>query len=268
VTGARVTALVLAGSRRGGADPVAAAGGTSHKAVVPVCGRPMLARVVDALLAAGSVGEIRIAIEEPALATELPELRQGLASDRVAVVAAGASPAATVLAALERAPDELPLLVTTADHALLTAEIVEHFLAAAPAGADVVAAVADAALLTTAYPDAVRTFIRFRGDAVTGCNLFFFRTPGAAAAARFWTEAERHRKNPARLMRLLGAWPSLRFLLCRMTLEEAVARLGSKLGLELAVVRMPMPEAGIDVDKLSDLALAETILRRREGRAG
>ena len=260
-----VTALVLAGSRRGAADPVAAAAGVSHKAIVPVGGRPMLARVVDALMATPSVGDIRIAIEEPSLAFDLPELREAFASGRVDVVAADASPATTVLSAMQRAGAPFPLLVTTADHALLTPEIVEEFLRGLPDEADVVAAVAEAGLLTAAYPHAVRTFIRFRGgEAVTGCNLFYFQTLRSAQAARFWIEAERHRKNPAKLIGLLGAWPSFKFLMRLMTLDEAVARLSSRLGLALAVTRMSSPEAGVDVDKLVDLELAEAILARRE----
>jgi GTP:adenosylcobinamide-phosphate guanylyltransferase len=260
-----VAALVLAGSRRGAEDPVAKAAGRSHKALVPVGGRPMLARVIDALLAAPSVGEIRIAIEDPSLATGLPELREAFATGRVGTFPADVSPAATVLSVLEAHRTALPLLVTTADHALLTAELVEDFLAAVPQTADAVAAVADAKLLTAAYPDAVRTFIRFRaGEAVTGCNLFSFRTARSAKLARFWMEAERDRKNPARLVGLLGVWPVLRFVMRRMSLAEAVARLSSRLGVELGLVRMSAPEAGIDVDKAADLELAETILARRQ----
>jgi GTP:adenosylcobinamide-phosphate guanylyltransferase len=264
VTSASLTALVLAGSRHGGKDPVAAAAGVSHKAIVPVGGRPMLARVVDALLATPSVGEIRIAIEEPSLARDLPELHEAFASGRARVVAADASPATTVFSAMQRGGATFPLLVTTADHALLTRKIVEEFLRELPEKADVVAAVAEARLLTAAYPNSVRTFLRFRGgEAVTGCNLFYFRTPRSSGAARFWIEAERHRKNPARLIGLLGVWPSLKFVTRLMTLDEAVARLSSRLGLSLAVTRMSSPEAGVDVDKLADLQLAETILARR-----
>jgi GTP:adenosylcobinamide-phosphate guanylyltransferase len=264
VNSTSLTALVLAGSRRGAEDPVAAAAGVSHKAIVPVGGRPMLARVVDALLATPSVGEIRIAIEQPSLARDLPELREAFASGRARVVPADASPATTVLSAMQQGGASFPLLVTTADHALLTRKLVEEFLRGLPDGADVVAAVAEATMLTAAYPDSVRTFIRFRGgEAVTGCNLFYFRTPRSSEAARFWIQAERHRKNPARLIGLLGVWASVRFVTRLMTLDEAVARLSSRLGLALAVTRMSSPEAGVDVDKLVDLQLAEAILARR-----
>ena len=48
MTGDGVTALVLAGQRRG-TDPMAAAAGLSHKALLPVAGVPMLLRVLAAL---------------------------------------------------------------------------------------------------------------------------------------------------------------------------------------------------------------------------
>ena len=50
---ASVTALVLAASRRGSDDPVAALVGESHKCLVKIAGKPMLERVVQALLDSG-----------------------------------------------------------------------------------------------------------------------------------------------------------------------------------------------------------------------
>ena len=48
--GPGLTAVVLAGSRREG-DPLAAAAGVSHKALIPVGEVPMLQRVVSTLAA-------------------------------------------------------------------------------------------------------------------------------------------------------------------------------------------------------------------------
>src|SRR5262249_48953426 len=51
------TALVMAGSRAG-RDPLAAASGVTHKALTPVAGMAMLARVVRTLRATGRVERI------------------------------------------------------------------------------------------------------------------------------------------------------------------------------------------------------------------
>ena len=55
----RFAALVLAGSREGAQDPVAAYGGAAHKALIQLQGRSLLSRVAGALRDAGAV---RIAV--------------------------------------------------------------------------------------------------------------------------------------------------------------------------------------------------------------
>src|ERR1700741_5262119 len=56
------TALVLAASR-GNLDPLAQAGGVSHKCFIDIAGRPMLERVVEAVMASPRVKHVIVAIE-------------------------------------------------------------------------------------------------------------------------------------------------------------------------------------------------------------
>jgi GTP:adenosylcobinamide-phosphate guanylyltransferase len=256
------TALVLAG-QRGQPDPVAVDAGTSHKALVPVCGRPMLAHVVSALLESRPVRRVVISIEDPALVRQVPELRSHLESGAVDIVKAAGSPSESVRAYLSMQTSAVRLIVTTADHPLLTPAIVEHFWNAVPPKADIAAGVSDLDALQTAYPQSVRTCIRFRDAAITGANLFALMSERSALAVAFWNKMERYRKRPFRMIGLLGISATLRFLLRWMTLEEALTRFSRKSGVIAAVIRLPFPEAGIDVDKPSDLALAEAILARR-----
>ena len=65
------------------------------------------------------------------------------------------------------------MLVTTADHALLTPEMIDYFCEQAERnGADFSAGLARAEVILKAYPQSVRTFFRFGKDRVSGCNLF------------------------------------------------------------------------------------------------
>ena len=255
-----LTALVLAGSR-GPDDPVARHAGARHKAFVPVAGVPMLLRVVRTLVACPAVGRVALCLDGDASFEAVPELAALAAAGRVVRVASVGTPALSV----RRAFDSLgaPLLVATADHPLLTTAMVEHFCAAAPADADLTAAVASATLVRRAYPDAVRTYYRFAGEGYSGCNLFLLRTPAAARAVDFWSRLERHRKRPWRLVSAVGPLTLLRFLLGRLTLEAALERLSAQTGAKVRAVLMPFAEAAIDVDRPADLDLAEAILRRR-----
>ena len=53
----RYTALVLAATRRN-RDPLALAGGVSHKAFIDLAGVPMLRRVVASVVDSGRVGRV------------------------------------------------------------------------------------------------------------------------------------------------------------------------------------------------------------------
>ena len=254
----RVTALVLAGRRGGGgADPMAAAAGVSHKALLPVAGVPMLLRVVSALRASPSVGRIVVCIEAP------EETLAGLDGlDGVLPRAAAESPARSAAAAL----DEFgaPLLVTTADHALLTPAMVEHFVAAVPVGVAAAAALARSETVLAGFPGTRRTWLRFRDGAFSGCNLFLLaEAEGAARAVGFWRRVEAERKRPLAMARLLGPLTLLRFALGRLTLRAALDALERRCSARLAAVEMPFAEAAVDVDKPADLALAEAALRGR-----
>lgn len=254
-----VTALVLAGRRRGEADPMAAAAGVSHKALLPVAGVPMLARVVGALRGAAPVGRIVVCMEAPA------EALAGVGGlDGVLLRDAAASPASSAGAVL--AEFGAPLLVTTADHALLAPEMVEHFVSAAPDGAAAVAALARGEAVLARYPDTRRTWLRFRDGAFSGCNLFLLAEAGGAArAVAFWRRVEGARKRPMALARVLGPLALLRFALGRLTLRGALDALERRCGASLAAVEMPFADAAVDVDKPADLLLAEAALRGRGG---
>jgi GTP:adenosylcobinamide-phosphate guanylyltransferase len=257
-----IPALILAGSR-GPDDPLAQATGVHHKAFIEIGGEPMLARVVAALAQVPAIGRITIAIEAPELVESAPSLAPWRAGGRIAVLRAAESPAATVVRALESIDGAPPLFVTTADHALLTPAMVQHFLDHAPAAADVAAGIATDRTIQAAYPDTRRTYLRFHDIAFSGCNLFLFRTGRARNVADLWRQVERHRKRPWRMVAMLGLGNLIGFLLGRLTLGEALARMSARSGAQLATVDMPFAEAAIDVDKPADLELVRAIVARR-----
>ena len=245
------TALVLAGSR-GPSDPVAAAAGVRHKALAQVGGRPMLARVITALAGAGAE-RVLVLIETPAIVADLPGL-SALRGCAVEAMAAAPSPSLSVLAGLERLG--APVLITTADHALLRPEWITAFLERVPPDADLAAAVARAETVAAAAPRTRRTFLRFSDVAVSGCNLFYLATARGAGAIRAWRRFETHRKQPLTLARMLGPDVLVRYALGRLSLAAALARLGRLADARLAAVELPFGEAAIDVDKPDDLELA------------
>ncbi len=258
-----IPALVLAGDRRGEADPVAARAGVRHKCLAPVAGIPMLCRVVENLAAVPRIGTIHIALPDPALLEDTPCLRRWLRAERILAADCAASVSESVTDTFARTGP--PLLVTTADHPLLTVVMIEAFLdLAAREPAALVAALVAEETIRTVLPTTRRTFLRFRDGAFSGANLFLLAGGGAAAVLAFWRRVERERKHPWRIARALGPGLLLAYLFRRLTLETAMERASDRIGGKARAVVLPFAEAAVDVDRPADLELVERLLRRRE----
>jgi GTP:adenosylcobinamide-phosphate guanylyltransferase len=247
------TAVVLAGSR-GAADPVAQATGVSHKAFAEIAGKPMIAHVLDTLAAAPSVDGCVVVIERSA--PELP--RAGIRR-----IDAARSPSQSAQAGFEAAGS--PVLVTTADHPLLTVEMVEHFIAEATGlEADVAAGIALRPVVEQAGSTARRTYLKFRDGEASGCNLFALMTPRAGAALTYWRKLEAKRKQPLRMAWAVGPFTLVRYAMGVLSMRAASRALGRAAGCKAALVALPFPDAAHDVDKPADLAFAEARLAARE----
>ena len=244
-------ALILAGSR-GGVDPVAAYAGVPHKALIVLDGQTLLARVAHALRDAGAT-RIAVSVSDDAVRSHATEL--GLT-----VLTAAAGPSLSVREGIEALG--APLLVTTADHALLQPEWVTRFLADVPPQADVAALLARQDVVESAAPGTRRTYLRFADGAWSGCNLFHFATPRSVAALDLWAQVEADRKRPWRIVRKLGIGTLLRYMSGRLTLVAAIAHLGRLAGLNAAAVSTPFGLAAVDVDKPADLDLVRTLTAR------
>lgn len=253
-----LTALLLAG-RRGGRDALARAAGYSHKALLPVAGVPSISRVLDSLRATAGVGNIVISIDDATV------LRGVNAAAGLDVHASRGSPAASVADYLRTRSDTGPILVTTADHALLSPDVLAYFCGVARASeADVVVGAVTEAVFRTRYPESRRTFVALKGERLCGANLFLLRTPAAARAVRFWERAGQFRKRPWRLTSLFGVGNLLRFAFGRLHRQAAIDRVSHVIGARVGVVELPFAAAAIDVDTPHDLATVERILTARD----
>ena len=253
----RFTALLLAGSRPG-VDPFAQAHGTDLKALIPVGGVPMVARPVAALLAAPEVERVCV------LAQQVDRITAVLPTDpRLTIEASGPTIAATLQAILGDPATCFPLLVTTADHALLDTAMIADFCAKA-AGADLAIGLVERRALRARLPDTQRTWLKFRGGAYSGANLFAFGSRDAAKAIALWRSVEQDRKKGWRMIAALGLPLLLGAVLRLRSLDQTLVAVGAKLGLIIRKVELANPLGAVDVDKPADHALVSAIL---EGRA-
>ena len=256
MTSPRWNALILAAGR-GPDDRMAKAHGVANKCVIEIAGIPMLARVAKALRDSGIVASTLISIENRGIAT-------AILGEDAATIASAASAPASVIAAVEQGRLAYPVLITTADHALLTPAMVRHFCRSAEqSAADFALGLATAETVLAAYPRTVRTFFHLGKTRLSGCNLFALRNARGLRLLARWRHLEAVRKKPWRLVAAFGVMPLLRFLTGTLDLDTALAIVSSRLGLQVSAVFMPFAEAAIDIDKPADKELAESILAGR-----
>ncbi len=258
------TAIILAADRSTG-DPVAEQTGAPCKSLSPVDGIPMVLRVIEALGNATEVGSCILCGPSKEIINQSPELGQALKKDNIHWLPNRETPSTSTYEALQHVDQDKPVLVTTADHALLTPEIVDYFCSRArQTNYDLAVALASYDMLSQAFPNCRRTVTRLKDGGFCSCNLFAFLTPESYSAANFWRQIEQQRKKPLRIVSVCGWMTVLRFLLGRLTMEEGLQRISRRMGLKAGAVMMIQPEAAVDVDTVKDLDLANKIIANRD----
>lgn len=248
--------MVLAGSRPGG-DPLATRFNQDFKALIPVAGKAMVRWPVEALLACPEVERVIVVTQQP------EALRAALPGDpRVEMRPSQATIADTIARLIADQAARFPLLVTTADHALLTPAMIAEFVAKAD-GADLAIGLVEQRVMRARFPAATRTWIGFRGGRYSGANLFAVASDTVLPVVERWRSVEQDRKKGWRVLAALGPALLLGAVLKLRTLDQSAAAVGHKLGLTIRAVQLSDPLAAVDIDKPEDHALAEAILMAR-----
>jgi len=256
------TGLVLAASR-GTLDPLAQAGGVSHKCFIDIAGQPMLRRVVEGVMGSGRIGRTIVAIE-PESIEEAKAILAGLpGAETIEYVESRENIGSSVSAIAS--PELLPLVITTGDNALHTAEMVRFFCDALDSvSADGALGLTPAHFILEKYPEGNRAFHRFRDGAFSSCNIYALLTPRALNGPKVFNSGGQFGKKPKRL---IGAFGLAAFLLYKsrlFTLNTVLKALSRTVGLKTAPILMPFAEGPIDVDRMQDWELANRIVRERE----
>ncbi len=246
-----ISILILAGQREGVIDPLCEMTGAARKAIIPILEKPMINYVLEALDEYGAAAPYHVSGFDADY------------DDRLTQSPSAPGPAGSAASAIE-AGITYPILVTTCDHALLDADMLERFVTSARAAdADFCVGLAEKTVIQPAYPDVKRTYLKFSDRSVSGCNLFYLANEKGLEAIRFWKRAQDFRKRPVRLAASIGPVLPIIYLLGRLSLDGAFKFASRKLGINAKPVLIPIAEAAIDVDKPSDLDLVEKILSSR-----
>jgi molybdopterin-guanine dinucleotide biosynthesis protein A len=250
------TAVVLAG---GPADAVAALQpGAPNKAFIRVGGVTLVERTLRALRESGRID--RIVVVAPAHAHQHPALA---AADECR--ADGVRISDSLRNGLRGLPPGELVLVCTSDLPILTGESIDDFVDHARAlDPDLGYGCIEQRVHLACYPQVPHTWAHLREGTFCGAGLVVIKPRALPALERFIERLGAARKNPLLLASIFG-WDVLaRFALRRLSISSAERRAAQILGVPVRAIVTPYAETGVNVDRVSDVALAETLVGASE----
>jgi len=265
---AKFRSVILAGERPGG-SALSQAFNISASVMVPVAGKPALARVMQTIKDSRQTDGGIICGPAADVVESSKELKSLLQDPDYEWLEPTVGPAASALSALRKL-DHFPALLTAGDHALLTAEIVDDFCNQAISAGnhsdyDLVIGFVPYALVRAAWPESKRTVLKFSNGQFCGSNLVAIMSPDGCKALGFWRQSEADRKHPWRIARRFGPIALLRYLFRRLTVEDAMRTLSTAAECRIGHVEVNFAWAAVDVDSIADQKLAEKLLSEVDG---
>jgi GTP:adenosylcobinamide-phosphate guanylyltransferase len=237
----RIPAVVLAGAP---AEPdMAARYAVEYRADIPIAGRTMLRRVVDALVASPSVEGIYVIGRTDPGGVSMIEPRESLIENLIAGVGAVSS--------------DSHVLVVTSDIPMVTDAAITGFIGqCGDMSADLYYPIIPKDVNDRRFPGMHRTYVRLAEGTFTGGNAFLLSRRFVTENADVLRETVRVRKQPMKMARIIGIGVLIRAVIAQKVwpgaiglrqLERAVGRI---LKCTVKALPVPYPELGADVDSL------------------
>lgn len=252
--------IILAAQRPGVVNPLAHAHGVSHKCLVPLKGKPLIAHVLTTVTAQPDIASVRVSVEpEVFQALETIFASLGKPADFFACVASANNLADSVSAAA--AGHDGPIIVTTADHALLTPDAITAMHDVLSGGADGALAMATQSAVHRVHPDGQRRFYRFADDAYSNCNLYGLSGADSLRAAEIFRSGGQFAKKAKRIVEAFGLINLILLRLRLISLRGGLKRISRRMGLRIEPVILADGRNAIDVDNERTYAVVAGLLK-------
>ena len=253
----RLVVLAGHGLAPAAVDALAERFGEKHRCLIPLAGRPLIAHVLQTAAQHPRVASLAVCVEREAFDPVWDVLTRLPGRGSVALVEAREDIAASVRAAA--ADWDGPLLVTTADHALLSPESIDA-MADALEGCDVTFALARREAVEAAHPSALRSYLSLRDGAFATCDLYGMAHTRFVGAVDVFRGARIGGRESARVRRAIGFIGLALMKLGVESLSGAVVRASRRMGLRVRAVILPDGTQAIDVDNDRSYAIVRDLL--------
>jgi GTP:adenosylcobinamide-phosphate guanylyltransferase len=247
-----VIALVLAGGPR---DAVAQLQpDVPNKAFIRIRGQTLAERVIRSLRSSAWVD--RIIVVAPASAHDDPAL--ALADE---CRPDGARIRESLRNGLEGLPELELVLVAASDLPVLTAESIDDFARRAHhVDPELGYGCVERRVHLARYPRVPHTWAHLRDGAYCGTGFAVIKPRVLPSLERFIERLGAARKNPLALASLFGWDVLLKYLLRRLSIADAQSRASDIIGAPVRAIVSPYPEIAVNVDRVTDVALAEELI--------
>lgn len=245
-------AVVLAG---GPPDELTAhTPGAPNKAFVEIAGKTLLQRTLEPLRASASIGRIIVVAPETALGHPALALADEVRPD-------GKRIRDSLASGMRDLPPDEDVLISTSDLPVLTARSVDDFVARIlQKDADIVYGCLEKSVHVRAYPEVPHTWVKLKDGTYCGGGLMAMKPRVFPSLSQFIEQLGHARKNPLKLAALFGWDILLRFALRQVAISDAEERASRILGSRARAVVSPYAETAVNVDRVSDVPLAEKLL--------
>jgi len=249
----KVQAVVLAGGILSPEDPLYASAPDGHRSMVPIHGKPMAQWVLDALSASDVVEGITVMGLSAACGLnsykplDFAEDDGGMFEN----IRAG------VLRAVDLFPEQDKVIIASADIPAVKPEMVNWLIAQVEKNpkAYIYYNVIEKSAMEARFPQAARSFVRFKDISVCGGDLNVIDKHLFTVERPIWKRLTDARKHPLQQASLLGLDTLVLVALHLITLEKAVKKIYRKLSLEGQALVSPYPEMAMDADKPHQLEI-------------
>ncbi len=246
--------IVLAGGGGKGGELVEQEG-VPCKALIKIKGKEMVRYVLEAYRSVEQVKRIVLVGPEAELTSIAADYAAEVVPEKETIMQ-------NVAEANRFLKTDRPLLISSADIPLVKAGVVEDLLQKCyPFDADFFYSIVTREKNETLFAGSRRTYVTCREGVFTGGNIFVVNPARIERSVPIMENFMAYRKNPFKLVTLLGPLFVIRFLSKRLTLPELEKRFSELLDLRARAVISDCPEISFDVDKPQDLEFVRRYLQ-------
>ena len=153
------------------------------------------------------------------------------------------------------------VLILPTDIPFITTEAIEDFLTRCEKlEADFCYPVTSKAVNEARFPGVTRTYVRMKEGLFTGGNLFLIRSKMIEPGLELAVKLVERRKNPIAMARLFGLGLVISYFMRQLSIPAVEHRFYQMTGIKGRALISDYAEIGVDVDKPSDLLMAQEYL--------